>query len=152
MKKGSSSYRVGKLSSRSNISVVRHFLSPRISVPDTDADGKPLDTTKRTAKEEADIFIPFESERDHLGRLKSLNSTQTTSMHPPGSTTRRLPSMPQLQRSIYSNLREEGVTAEPVDLSPEKFKVADGFERQINIIIRNKEFMKFLKDEKGRLL
>jgi hypothetical protein len=62
----------------------------------------------------------------------------------------RAPSLPRLQQSIYTNLKDEGIV-EPVDLkNTQRFKVVDGFERQINIIIRNKEFMNFLKEEKSK--
>jgi hypothetical protein len=91
-------------------------------------------------------FIAYRSERDNLGRLKNLSSRRSTQ---PTTTNNRAANLPKLQLSIYNSMKDKGVT-EPLDLiSGDKFKIVDGFERQINIIIRNKEFMTFLKDEKS---
>lgn len=94
-------------------------------------------------------FIPYQSERDNLGRLKNVTSRRST-QHT--TTNNRPMNLPKLQQSIYNSMKDKGVT-EPLDLQAgNKFKIVDGFERQINIIIRNKEFMTFLKDEKSKHL
>lgn len=92
-------------------------------------------------------FVPYRSERDHLGKLKALSSRRSTQANTAKSRALHLP---KLQQSIYNGLSEAGVV-EPLDLQQgNRFKVVDGFERQINIIVRNKEFMAFLKEEKSR--
>ena len=141
------SYRIGGGTARStNMSLLRHYLAPRISAP-PEENGDEL--RRRQSLQQSQQFIPFESERDHLGRLKSINTLTTAQP----ASTRRITSLPRLhQKSLNTNLRDEGIVKEPIDLNMASgFRVVDGFERQINIIIRNKEFMRFLKDEQGNL-
>jgi hypothetical protein len=139
-------------SPKANLHKLMEFLEPKqeeqepirqLDLPDA---GKTLRSSTTDGK--GHFFVPYASERDNLGRLKLLSSRRSTQ---PDTVGQRAPSLPRLQQSIYSNLRDEGVS-EPVDLqNTKRFKVVDGFERQINIIIRNKEFMNFLKEEKSKI-
>lgn len=97
---------------------------------------------------ESNVFVPFENERDRLGRLKD----NRIRIEPPAiienKTSNELIAKSR-RKSIYTNVKDE-LSHEPLDLDKRNgFKVVDGFERQANIIVRNKEFMKFLNEEKS---
>lgn len=150
MKKAGVSFRKEIESPKANLQKLMEFMAPKPGEVETDLK---LDVPKENqtlrmnqSHQAVPFFVPYASERDRLGRLKLLSSRRSTQ---PETMEARMPSLPRLQQSIYTNLKETGVN-EPVDLqNPQRFKVIDGFERQINIIIRNKEFMAFLKEEKG---
>ena len=135
--------------SKENIQKLRDFLSPKQadeSVPSSNILQK-RKSSHLSEEIKEDVFIPYNNERDSLGRLKNLTSRRSTQHE---TDSQRMPSLPRVQQSIYNNLKETGVT-EPIDLmANQQFKIVDGFERQINIIIRNKEFMSFLKEEKSK--
>jgi hypothetical protein len=145
------SSRLGNLSPKADLKTLVAYLTPRPGDELYDALSQRRQTAGRLdladAAHAGDAeFVPYCSERDSLGRLKHLSSRRSTH-----ADTRdlRQPALPKLQQSIYRNMKDDGVT-EPLDLlADNKFKVVDGFERQINIIIRNKEFMAFLKAEKS---
>ena len=125
----------------------RVFSSPRLlqrSHPNAFNDS---DWEKRKRKECPDIFIPFESERDRLGRLKQDTSMQEQSTR--YQSERKNPSPKAASQQVP--LPETAVSRELVDLRPGRpFKIAEGFQRQANILSRNKEFMKFLNDQRSR--
>lgn len=148
MKKTGVTFRPLVESPKENLDKLMGFLAPR---PGELTDNLRLDLSlaEASVKNHPKVrqFVPYSSERDSLGRLKFLSSRRSTQ---PETVMTRAPSLPRLQQSIYTNLKEEGIV-EPVDLkNTHRFKVVDGFERQINIIIRNKEFMNFLKEEKSK--
>jgi hypothetical protein len=153
MMKVGTTFRKEVESPKANLQKMMEFLAPKpsevdptiqLDIPDENATSKANMTQQRVP-----FFVPYSSERDNLGRLKLLSSRRSTQ---PDTVGARAPSLPRLQQSIYSNFKDAGV-AEPVDLqNPKRFKVVDGFERQINIIVRNKEFMNFLKEEKRNVL
>lgn len=151
MKRCSLSQRVKDDQPKRNLDKFLRFIAPKPGEEDlfTVNLTKPKDDKTKQSVADCSVdgeFIPYKSERDNLGRLKQMSSRRSTQ---PNTVNNIVPSLPKLQQSIYNNMKREGIT-EPLNLQEgNRFKVVDGFERQINIIIRNKEFMSFLKDEKS---
>lgn len=132
---------------------VNRFLSPRASMNNnrsTQESANKFISTMRT--DDRPLFVPFENERDALGNLKKNLSTRESMYSGTNDRTLRKHSTTKgSNRYRPQNLIDENV--EKINFDPKtspQFKVIDGFERQVNIIIRNKEFMKFLKVENSK--
>lgn len=152
MKKTGTTFRQEVESPKAHLSKLMQFLAPKPGEIDPSMHlqipNEPSPSIANLDQQKSIFFVPYSSERDNLGRLKLLSSRRSTQAD---TNLAKAPSLPRLQQSIYANFKDAGVQ-EPVDLqNPQRFKVVDGFERQINIIIRNKEFMNFLKEEKSNV-
>jgi hypothetical protein len=124
----------------------RAFSSPRLlqrSLPRAFNDS---DLDRRKKRDHSDIFVPYESERDRLGRLKQDVSLQEQSTRYQSERRNASPKA----AGQNQQLQEVAVPRELVDLRPgQPFKIAEGFQRQANILARNKEFMKFLNEQRS---
>lgn len=124
----------------------RAFSSPRLLQRSLPKQFNDSEMEKRKRKDYSDIFVPFESERDRLGRLKQDVSIQEQSTR--YQSERNHPSPKAADQK--SHQADAAHMRELVDLRPGRtFMIAEGFQRQANILARNKEFMKFLNEQRS---